>query len=187
MTDPAQAADAAWAAADALHVAARVLHSRGLCRAADAFDRAARAPHGRIPRRTSEGARLRSAARLLALIIGDPGYPAAASVRLIAKLATLAEAVCELRRVQQHAAQAAAARRAAEQLHADLARARSRAAYAAPQDRPGRTRPVDAEDVISRDFPLRLRPGPQPPPRPGPAISRPSYRRQPPKRAGPRP
>jgi len=187
MTDPARAADAAWAAADALHVAARVLHSRGLCRAADAFDRAARAPHGRIPRRTSEGARLLSAARLLALTIGDPGYPAAAPVRLIAKLTALAEAVCELRRAQQHAAQAAAARRAAEQLNADLVRARSRAAYAAPQDRPGRTRPVDAEDVISRDFPLRLRPGAQPPPGPGPAISRPSYRRQPPKRAGPRP
>src|SRR5207249_875312 len=29
-TDPTQAADAAWAAADALHVAARVLRSRGL-------------------------------------------------------------------------------------------------------------------------------------------------------------
>jgi hypothetical protein len=186
MTDPSQAADAAWAAADALHVAARVLHSRGLCRAADAFDRAARAPYGCIPSRTSHGSRLRSAARLLAVTIEDPGYPAAASVRLIAKLMALAEAVSELRRAQQHAAQAAAARRAAGQLHADLVRARSRTAHAARPDRPGRTRPVDAEDVISRDFPLRLRPDMQPPPGPSPAVSRPSYGRGPPKRAGPR-
>ena len=187
ITDPSQAADAAWAAADALHVAARILGGRGLRCAADAFDRAARAPHGRIPRRTSHGARLRSAARLLALTIDNPGYPGAVSVRLIAKLMALAEAVSELREAQQHAAQAAAARRAAEQLHADLARARSRTAHAARPDRPGRTRPVDAEDVMSRDFPLRLRSGRLPPPDPGPAISRPSYRRQPPKRAGPRP
>ena len=187
ITDPTQAADTAWAAADALHVAARVLRSRGLRRAADAFDRAARAPYGRIPRPTSDGARLRSAARLLALTIDDPGYPAAASVRLIAKLIALAEAVSELRKAQQHAAQAAAARRAAEQLHADLARARPSTACAERPDRPRRTRPVDAEDVISRDFPLRLRPGRQPPPGPGPAVSRPSYRRQPPRRAGPRP
>jgi hypothetical protein len=187
ITDPSQAADAAWAAADALHVAARILGGRGLRCAADAFDRAARAPHGRIPRRTSHGARLRSAARLLALTIDNPGYPGAVSVRLIAKLMALAEAVSELREAQQHAAQAAAARRAGEQLHADLARARSRTAHAARPDRPGRTRPVDAEDVMSRDFPLRLRSGRLPPPDPGPAISRPSYRRQPPKRAGPRP
>jgi hypothetical protein len=98
MTDPSQAADVAWAAADALHVAARVLRSGGLRRAADAFDRAARAPHGRIPRRTIHGARLRSAAQLLALTIDDRGYPAAASVRLIAKLIALAEAVSELRK-----------------------------------------------------------------------------------------
>jgi hypothetical protein len=43
------------------------------------------------------------------------------------KLAALADAVSELRNAQQHAAQAAAARRAAEQLHADLVGVRSRA------------------------------------------------------------
>ena len=121
------------------------------------------------------------------MTIDDPGYPAAASVRLIAKLLALAEAVSELRKAQQHAAQAAAARRAAEQLHADLVQARFRTTCAARPYRPGHTQPVDAEDVISRDFPLRLRPGRKPSPGPSPAISRPSYRRQPPKRAGPRP
>ena len=47
-TDPAAAADAAWAASDTLHVAAAALGSRILRQAADAYDRAARAalrPH----------------------------------------------------------------------------------------------------------------------------------------------
>ena len=49
--DPAVGADAAWAAADALHVAARVLNNPELRRAADSYDRAARAQFGRIPQR----------------------------------------------------------------------------------------------------------------------------------------
>jgi hypothetical protein len=40
-SDPARAGDAAWAAADALHAAARALRSPQLRRAADAYDRAA--------------------------------------------------------------------------------------------------------------------------------------------------
>jgi len=50
--DPVRGADAAWAAADVLHVAAQVLGSPELREAAEAFDRAARAPYGRIPDRT---------------------------------------------------------------------------------------------------------------------------------------
>jgi hypothetical protein len=49
------AADAAWAAADALHVAARALRSRELRCAGDAYARAARVPHGRLPRRSRDG------------------------------------------------------------------------------------------------------------------------------------
>jgi hypothetical protein len=48
-TSPADAADAAWAAADTLHAAASVLRSRVLGQAAASYDRAARAPYGRIP------------------------------------------------------------------------------------------------------------------------------------------
>ena len=48
-TNPAAAADAAWATSDTLHVAAAMLGSRILSQAADAYDRAARAPYGRIP------------------------------------------------------------------------------------------------------------------------------------------
>jgi hypothetical protein len=60
--DPGQAADAAWAAADTLHVAARVLRNPELRRAADGYDRAARAPYGRVPQCTSSGGQLRLAA-----------------------------------------------------------------------------------------------------------------------------
>jgi hypothetical protein len=47
--DPAAAADAAWAADDVLRVAAAALNSHPLRQAAAAYDRAARAPFGRIP------------------------------------------------------------------------------------------------------------------------------------------
>ena len=65
-TDPAAAADAAWAAADTLHVAARALRNPHLRRAADSYDRAARAPYGRLPRRSRDGDQLRRTARLIA-------------------------------------------------------------------------------------------------------------------------
>jgi len=54
-TSPADAADAAWAAADTLRVAASALRSRELHRAAAAYDRAARCPYGRVPRATPAG------------------------------------------------------------------------------------------------------------------------------------
>ena len=72
-SDPAAAADAAWAAADTLHVAARALRSPELRCAADAYDRAARAPHGRLPRRSRDGDQLRRTARLIAWPVTSPG------------------------------------------------------------------------------------------------------------------
>jgi len=62
---PDDGADAAWATADTLHAAAAALGSRILRDAADAYDRAARAPYGRIPAPTRAGDSLRRAARLL--------------------------------------------------------------------------------------------------------------------------
>jgi hypothetical protein len=117
-TDPAGAADAAWAAADTLHVAAAALGSRILRQAADAYDRAARAPYGRIPRPTRTGDSLRRAARLIGAFahLSDDRTPA--PLVLIMRLAALAETVAGLRDAQQHAAQAAAARSAAERLYA---------------------------------------------------------------------
>ncbi len=110
-SNPAAAADAAWAAADTLHVAARALRSPVLRRAADAYDRAARAPYGRIPRRGRDGDALRATARLLAIADDLTGGATLLSAALMANLATLAAAVAELHQAQQHAAQAAATAR----------------------------------------------------------------------------
>ena len=117
-SDPAAAADAAWAAGDTLHVAAAALGSRVLRQAADAYDRAARAPYGRIPRPSLAGNSLRQAARLLSAFAVVSGDRSVSQVMLITRLATLAEAVSVLRQSQQRAAQAASALNAAERLHA---------------------------------------------------------------------
>ena len=116
--DPARAADTAWAAADTLHAAAAALGSSILRRAADAYDRAARAPYGRVPAPTPAGNSLRRAARLLAAygcITSDPSFR---PILLITRLAALVEAVAALRHAEQRAAQAASALSAAERLHA---------------------------------------------------------------------
>jgi hypothetical protein len=116
--NPGAAADTAWAAADVLHAAAAALNSRTLRQAADGYDRAARVPYGRIPARSPTGHSLRRAARLLGSVAAVANDPAVRQVRLIARLADLTETVAELRDAQQRAAQASAARRAAEQLRA---------------------------------------------------------------------
>jgi hypothetical protein len=119
--DPGSGADAAWAAADALHAAARATGSRVLRCAADGYDRAARAPHRQVPRRSGEGEGLRTAARLLSMTGGDGSSEAGPLAR---NLLSLIDAVAGLRAAQAHAAQEAAARQTAEQLHAAFMRAR---------------------------------------------------------------
>ena len=73
--DLTAAADTAWAAAAAFHATARAIRDPALRRAADTFDRAARAAYGKIPYRTTEGDRLRAAARLLAMAGGSRPAP----------------------------------------------------------------------------------------------------------------
>jgi MobA/VirD2-like, nuclease domain len=165
-TDPAAAADAAWAASDVLHVAADALGSDDLRQAADAFDRAARAQYGRIPARSPAGYQLRQAARLIAASAHLARNPAMPWTVLIIRLAALAEAVAELRAVQQRAAQAAAARTAARHLHA--------AGRPAPARRPGAS---TAARLAALSFP-----GPPAAGRPRPAPGRPAAGR-----GGPRP
>jgi hypothetical protein len=120
-TDPGTGADAAWAALDTLHAAARATGNPLLRCAADDYDRAARAPHRQVPCRTRPGDGLRTAARLLALTRGNGDDDLGSLARSF--LAPV-DAVTGLRAAQAHAAQAAAARQAAEQLHAALAQAR---------------------------------------------------------------
>jgi hypothetical protein len=184
LSGPAAAADAAWAAADTLHVAARVLRSPVLRCAADAYDRAARAPHGRIPRHSRDGDNLRATARLLAMAGDLTGNATLLSAALLANLTALAAAVAELRQAQQHAAQAAAARSATEHMHAATAHARLQA------PRPARTharRRGEAAGTARTDSRTSLRlglrvPADQTRARPHPSSGRGPL---PPKRAGP--
>ena len=165
--DPGAAADAAWATSDTLHAAAAALGSRILRQAADAYDRAARAPYGRTPAPTPAGDGLRRAARLLSAygyITSDPSFR---PLVLIIRLAVLAEAVADLRQSQQHAAQAAGALRAAQQLHA------ARGIYAAPAaagQRPARS----AATLADAGFPVPPRPGPGHAARPGTTTATPA-------------
>jgi hypothetical protein len=164
--DPAQAADAAWAVADVLHVAASALRSPELRRAADSYDRAARAAYGRIPPATSAGNQLRAAARLIAMTGQLTGDTTLLAMALAANLAALALAVAELRQVQQHTAQAAAARAAAMRLHAVSSPARARQS----QHQQLRRDTLGAAGPARRDFPAPARPAR--PAAPGPAAGR---------------
>ena len=185
-SDPAAAADAAWAAADTLHVAARALRSRELRCAADAYDRAARAPHGRLPRRSRDGDQLRRTARLIALAGQVTGDSTLTAIALVANLVALAAAVAELRQAQQHAAQSAAAHAAARHLHAAMTRARPSASWPGQPERPQRGWPAGAEDAGRRDFPVPLRPGRAPLAAASCPVGSHVHRgRQPPTRAGP--
>jgi hypothetical protein len=116
--DPAEAAHAAHAAAGTLNIAAALTRNRVLRQAADSYDRAARACYGRLPRPTHEGHQLRAAARLLALTGSATDDTTQQLDRLIARLAVLVATIAELREAQRHAAQAKAARAAAQQLRA---------------------------------------------------------------------
>jgi hypothetical protein len=185
-SDPAGAADAAWAAADTLHVAARALRNPALRCAADAYDRAARAPHGRLPRRTRDGDQLRATARLVALLGNATGDRTLASVALIANLVALAAAVAELREAQQQAAQAAAARAAAAQLHATVMQARPAASRLGQSCAPCRSGRIAADTQRGDFLVLRVPTGPGPvQQRPAGTRLDPRYRRRPPQRAGP--
>ena len=183
--DPAAAADAAWAAADVLRAAAGALGSRMLRRAADAYDRAARASYGRIPDSTRDGERLRTAARALSLVSMSGGGDTLVSVALLANLVALGAAVAELRQAQRHAAQAAAARASAEHLHAAVTGAHPPVSHVqARAQAPGRARPASAADLARRDIPAAWPSSPLPA-APGPAPPASPVSGGPPKRAGP--
>ena len=181
--DPARAADAAWAAADTLHAAARALRNPALRRAADSYDRAARARYGRIPRPTRQGTQLRAAAWLMALTGQVTGDTTLVTAALAANLAALAVAVAGLREAQQHAAQAAAARAAASHLRA-WAPARYPIRPGRAEDRQ-RRRAQTTADVARGDFPAQPGPGRPAAAAPGRTLLRSGRGPLPPRRAGP--
>ena len=114
--NPQAARDAAWAASDVLHVAARTTGNPHLHRAARVYDRAARAPDGRIPKPTRAGNGLRTAARIMAMagLINDK--TTVDLLVLIASLGALADTVARLRAGEGRHAQAEAAARSAAHL-----------------------------------------------------------------------
>jgi hypothetical protein len=158
MTDPVGAADAAWAAADTLHVAARALRNPHLRCAADSYDRAARSPYGRIPACSHDGEQLRRTARMVALAGNLTGDNTLLAIALLAQLVALAAAVAELRQAQQHAAQAAAARDAAAHLQAAVAQARSRMPRFGHAQARRSARGRRAAENARQDFPTGLSP-----------------------------
>jgi len=111
-----------------------------------------------------------------------------APILLITKLAALAEAVAELRESQQHAAQAAAALRAARHLHAATAPTAQARPAPSPRTCPG-PQPDSAARLAAMSFPSPARPGRQPPapgqPGPDPASPPPPRRPPPPRPRGP--
>jgi hypothetical protein len=181
--DPAAAADAAWAAADVLHVAAKALRSTDLQRAADSYDRAARASYGQIPRATRAGHQLRAAARLIAMTGQLTGDSTLIAMALAANLAALAVAVAELRRAQKHAAQAAAARVAATRLYATCSPGN---AGGRPYQERRRNTPAGAR-VSRDDFPAPVQPARSAPLGPSAVPGRPARGPVPSRRAGPGP
>jgi hypothetical protein len=166
--DPTAAADTTWAAAAAFHATARAIGNPALRDVADAYDCASRMAYGKFPQRTAAGDGLRAAARLLAIAGGPGDGSTPGAIQLTVGLLRLATAVGELREAQQHAAQAAAARQAAEGLQVALSQSRESAAALGrpsqarqgmpvrPDQRPTIRRPGDAG---RHDFPTTLRPG----------------------------
>src|SRR5664280_2741839 len=103
-----------------VHPAGRVVEGRRggpLTTAATDYDRAARELWGRVPPPSQAGQGLRAAAVAMtaARFFGRPEHRQLFA--LVAQLGALADAVTRLRENQDRAAQAAAARSAAEQLH----------------------------------------------------------------------
>jgi len=185
MSDPGAAADAAWAAADTLHVAARALRNPHLRRAADSYDRAARAQYGRLPRRSHDGDQLRRTARMIALAGNLTGDATLTAIALVAQLVALAAAVAELRQAQRLGAQAQAAHAAAAHLHTAVNEARPRAAGFGHARSRGPTPAADAARLAGQDFPAGMG---QPQPTAGsaePARSRSRQQPRPGRRAGP--
>jgi hypothetical protein len=118
--DPAVVADATWASADLFAAVARVTDYRyrtgKATQAADLYEQAARPARRRTPEPTGTGHRVRNAAGALLAVRRTLPSETRQVLALLAQLQSLAATVARLRETQGLAAQAAAARAAAEQL-----------------------------------------------------------------------
>jgi hypothetical protein len=126
---------AATAASEILHAVSTFVEGKrgGLLRAAaDSYDRAARDLHRRTLRPTGSSRSLRNAAGALSAVRIVKRGETRQLLALLTQLAALSQSVGELRHVQARAAQASAARLAAEQLLAEHGRRAAHAAAVAP-------------------------------------------------------
>jgi hypothetical protein len=165
--DPRLAGDAAWAAADLLAVVAQLTERRAggpYTDAARAFEHAGRDQRRTGHVRTPAGRRLRTATTALSAVRVALPSEARQLLQLTQRLIALVDAVARLRQTQAYAAQAAAARAAANgsvpcnRLQCCL-RPRSRgepppgAVHATPERRPSDVTDVPPEDCRWRDRP----------------------------------
>ncbi|WP_433332894.1 relaxase/mobilization nuclease domain-containing protein [Spirillospora sp. CA-294931] len=113
---PHLASDACWAAADALRTAACATGNPHLKSAAEAYDRAARPPYGRLPSPTPAGNGLRTAARLLTIAGRIQGQTSTAGISLATGLIWLMDAMTQLHEVARHRIRMDASRAAGQHL-----------------------------------------------------------------------
>jgi len=156
-TDPDAAADAAWAASDTLAAAAAGLEGDAggpISDAAEAFDRAGRDCYRRVPARSDTGTALRSAGRMMALLVPGTKHPGAQVGAVALALTALVAAVADLRKSQQRLHQAEAAHASADQLRRVAPRS-DKLAATDPQ------RPKNAAELAAMSFsskPFRVHP-----------------------------
>jgi hypothetical protein len=133
---PRAASAVAQAAADVLTSTARAFESRRggpLAQAAEAFDRAARLPHGQPPPRHRRADQLRAISRLISVMGRLTGEnDTTAALQLVLHLAALAEHLADLRHHQQRLHQVRDARHAADTLRSFAADATSPATLQPP-------------------------------------------------------
>jgi hypothetical protein len=152
---PEDADDVAWATSDVLHVTAAAAGETELRLAAEVYDRAARAPYGRLPKPTAHGQGLRAAARLMAADDAET-KDTRTSVTLLAGLAGLVETIAELRHGQHRSVQALAARSSAEHLRGAIAEADTPSAPATERGH-ATQRGDSAWSLVKADFPTAPR------------------------------
>ncbi len=163
---------AAMGASDILHTVSRLVEGkRGgpLREAAEHYDRASRPARGGVPAATPASRALRTAARGMLTASVARRQDTRQLLQLMSQLASLAETVARLRETQHQAAQARAARLAAEQLRAHVARV---AAAEANSNRRNHLAYYPLDLTVGR-MPPGWRPPPTQPPAPNPSRGQP--------------
>ena len=152
-------ADAAWAAADTLHVAARALRNPSL-RCAALLRPCGPCPVRALPRRSCDGDQLRAPPDNRPRRESHR-YETLIAITLVAQLVALAAAVAELRRLSSTPPRRRPAR-ARPPLHSAVTQIRSQVPHFGHADAPRSAKTASAPHTARRDFPAGWKPT-QPP------------------------